>query len=136
MKLKYNGEIIFESSSLKEIESFKENYFKEKFSKYSSLLKRVNDLNLEKNSIDRRNPSESESDYKEKITKEYPIFYEKLEEIGKEYFKETFEITTFNIPIGLFGYKTKEPQKEQNLTEIANNIRRNLPKDEDFEVEM
>lgn len=135
MKLKYNRKIIFESDSLEEIERFKDSFLREKVLETFTFLKKVNTLNLEKNTISKRNPLESESDYKERITKEYPIFYEKLEEIGKEYFKETFEITTFNIPIGLFGYKTKEHQKEQNLTEIANNIRRNLPKDEDFEIE-
>ena len=132
MKLKYKGEIIFESESLEEIEEFKNNFILEKRKFYFPILLKINKLNSQKSMVLKRNPLKTNEEYLEELKKINPEFLEEVENLGKEYFKDDSKCFFFNIPMGLFGFE--QENGKIGLTEMSMKVSKEIPSEKDFEI--
>lgn len=133
MKLKYNGNIIFESTNLEEIKNFQEKFIKEKTEESILFLEKLNYLNKIKRNISEREMIESTNEYEKRIIENYPEFVKDVESLGKKLFKDSFkDCYFFNIPLGLFGFELET--KKVEVIEIGTILRESVPKKEDFEI--
>lgn len=114
MKIYYRGNPIKEVSSKEEAKTFIEEIRKEKLDYYNPLIKESKNLIRESASLRDKNLGESSEKYLLFLKENNKAFFERLEILGKSFYKDDYiDIYFYHPDKDFFGFIVKHNDKER-----------------------
>lgn len=137
MKLKYRGNIIFESDNLELIENFKNEYANSISNKPMQIISKLNELSDIGQYLPKNYGDVCDKDYFDKIRKYNPYFLTLLEDVCSDLFSEEYPTESFtyyvrNPQAGMFGVIVNG--NKYSHTKMSIMARNELPLRSDFEI--